>query len=264
MFVAAVGRLAVSIHAPTRGATLLRYAERPNLRFQSTHPRGVRLHDETESASQRRFNPRTHAGCDSPRGTEIVHERGFNPRTHAGCDSSRLFLPSIDGCFNPRTHAGCDKEFQTLLSEARAFQSTHPRGVRPALPAPVRTGHGFNPRTHAGCDGFIVNHLRHWTQMAFCANPSMGVDGRRCRRGLKCQRASAAVTYGLREPSLWKLAAVGSRSPQMGAFEKERSDDQRAFEIKARFGPIMLHPALPFLPEMIKPNGVEVDIDDVQ
>ena len=79
----------VSIHAPTRGATV-----KPSLivsknRFQSTHPRGVRLeylktlahrdkvsiHAPTRGATPFKvllticslsFNPRTHEGCDSP------------------------------------------------------------------------------------------------------------------------------------------------------------------------------------------------------
>ena len=56
----------VSIHAPTRGATTgsVLYSA-SHLRFQSTHPHGVRLSLTYENLSlSKRFNPRTHTGCD--------------------------------------------------------------------------------------------------------------------------------------------------------------------------------------------------------
>jgi len=58
--------LDVSIHAPTRGATILSLLIRAwNFKFQSTHPRGVRLGVPLNASCKlRSFNPRTHAGCD--------------------------------------------------------------------------------------------------------------------------------------------------------------------------------------------------------
>ena len=55
----------VSIHAPTRGATIdtLEYV-RTKSRFQSTHPHGVRLHFFLVITYIYGFNPRTHTGCD--------------------------------------------------------------------------------------------------------------------------------------------------------------------------------------------------------
>ena len=142
----------VSIHAPTRGATvyaiyLLIYAES--------------------------FNPRTHAGCDGVVLGVLRCGVRFNPRTHAGCDVSNLgtlrsdrvsihaptrgatwwekldyehgdvsiHAPTrgatlfpipipIPQCFNPRTHAGCDTFAQLQVFCNPKFQSTHPRGVR--------------------------------------------------------------------------------------------------------------------------------------
>ncbi len=123
----------ISIHAPTRGATLLRslcclwY-----IQFQSTHPRGVRrwlhllfCHKLVD------FNPRTHEGCDGdcnyiyardflfqsthPRGVRLnilyyffFFLQHFNPRTHEGCDLLLLGFLSSYQYFNPRTHEGCD------------------------------------------------------------------------------------------------------------------------------------------------------------
>ena len=54
----------VSIHAPTRGATLLYHILSDCIRFQSTHPRGVRLITLLCNLCLLCFNPRTHEGCD--------------------------------------------------------------------------------------------------------------------------------------------------------------------------------------------------------
>jgi len=101
--------LEVSIHAPTRGATLIFL---------------ISLY-QTQS-----FNPRTHAGCDYVIRQSYLLLSCFNPRTHAGCDflDSRNFVRFP--CFNPRTHAGCDVFSAHLLTPLHKFQSTHPRGVR--------------------------------------------------------------------------------------------------------------------------------------
>ena len=57
----------VSIHAPTRGATVPMENCGVFPVFQSTHPHGVRL-SGTDTCSRfagPSFNPRTHTGCDS-------------------------------------------------------------------------------------------------------------------------------------------------------------------------------------------------------
>ena len=55
---------AVSIHAPTRGATTVCQFIGLLDKFQSTHPRGVRLEDVKHINGYISFNPRTHEGCD--------------------------------------------------------------------------------------------------------------------------------------------------------------------------------------------------------
>ena len=78
----------VSIHAPTRGATL-----RPTHHFPKCTK--VSIHAPTRGATEhlfifRRtpfsFNPRTHTGCDYYQMYRLPYEQGFNPRTHTGCD----------------------------------------------------------------------------------------------------------------------------------------------------------------------------------
>ena len=121
----------VSIHAPTRGATMPRID-----RFSSSIG----------------FNPRTHTGCDAVRGLGLgdqdsvsIHAptRGaticgsyisviiysFNPRTHTGCDEAAAVGPPS---FRVSIHAptrGATTAIVTL-SQNDEFQSTHPHGVR--------------------------------------------------------------------------------------------------------------------------------------
>ena len=103
-------RMGISIHAPTRGATI-------------TIPNSY--------TSRRYFNPRSHEGSDSSSDTCIRRRTGyFNPRSHEGSDRSVMY--SIGQCgisihaptrgatfsffsqassqlyFNPRSHEGSD------------------------------------------------------------------------------------------------------------------------------------------------------------
>ena len=128
------GRRGVSIHAPTRGATVPGWLAVSLLRFQSTHPHGVRPMAKAHRYRVTSFNPRTHTGCDHflRHCTNIC--LSFNPRTHTGCDIQYgLFILSAF-CFNPRTHTGCDAKWRHY------HDSTY----------------RFNPRTHTGCDFFLA------------------------------------------------------------------------------------------------------------
>ena len=124
--------LQVSIHAPTRGTTAdedicfsdyasfnprthTGYDSKPGVsylnlvKFQSTHPHGVRLLVPLKKIRL----------CMS-----------FNPRTHTGYDLAiRLNVYRLIG-FNPRTHTGYDDNFVFLSCSCLSFQSTHPHGVR--------------------------------------------------------------------------------------------------------------------------------------
>ena len=126
-------RLQVSIHAPAWGATL-----RPSLLqkepvlFQSTHPRGVRPSTARRiSYLDCRFNPRTRVGCDPVFPGRFYNLTGFNPRTRVGCDAQ---IMQHDFWQRVSIHApawGATKHFQIRYARSRrAFQSTHPRGVR--------------------------------------------------------------------------------------------------------------------------------------
>ena len=101
----------ISIHAPTWGATLNSDSNVDgSVKFQSTHPRGVRLGAIFQGWSDPNFNPRTHVGCDgqlmkgfaSTGEFQSTHPRGVRP----GC-TPRPLRPCY---FNPRTHVGCDQK----------------------------------------------------------------------------------------------------------------------------------------------------------
>ena len=132
-------RLAVSIHAPTRGAT----ADTEH----TYHKEPVSIHAPTRGA------------------TFIVHlislRLGFNPRTHEGCDRASLSFSERDLSFNPRTHEGCDTPgFRAFRMSARAFQSTHPRGVRPCQTIFCRQ---LDVSIHAPTRGATVRLTHHHT-----------------------------------------------------------------------------------------------------
>ena len=169
--------LPVSIHAPAWGATRwMQKLPRRSALFQSTHPRGVRLAAPPPLASiNSRFNPRTRVGCDPGRASSRPHARAcFNPRTRVGCDLSLCVIPSprLVSIHAPAWGATGSRQSVSYLTcvsihapawgaTARPmfcptscrFQSTHPRGVRPA-PAPPAAWKwpSFNPRTRVGCD----------------------------------------------------------------------------------------------------------------
>ena len=128
------GMLVVSIHAPARGATRLMWKPlRLKNRFQSTLPRGVRPIQRLDGGQHSRVS--IHAPA---RGATSVRASA---------------MPRACASFNPRTREGCDSPAAISLSAMVAFQSTHPRGVRPAPRCPPHTAAPcFNPRTREGCD----------------------------------------------------------------------------------------------------------------
>ena len=77
----------VSIHAPTRGATILL---------------------ESQSVTQFCFNPRTHSGCDVNQAKfEAQKSVSIHAPTRGATLSPYMYSYSFSS-FNPRTHSGCD------------------------------------------------------------------------------------------------------------------------------------------------------------
>ena len=164
----------ISIHAPTWGATRRKYHCKPDKKFQSTHPRGVRLirlgstptafaFQSTHPRGVRRYG---RIDNDIPAGISIhaptwgatiqatvqvvnklfqsTHPRGVRHKVVRGGRQGYLFQST-----HPRGVRHAANVAKTFNS---SFQSTHPRGVRlnTGPYSPIRNY--FNPRTHVGCD----------------------------------------------------------------------------------------------------------------
>ena len=79
----------VSIHAPARGATRCGDDGFGGLKFQSTLPRGERLHERRREHGKLCFNPRSREGSDRRRSRRRDALPRFNPRSREGSDSPR-------------------------------------------------------------------------------------------------------------------------------------------------------------------------------
>ena len=128
--------MVVSIHAPTRGATVIPCKKSSISWFQSTHPHGVRLGPEII-----KLGP-VHVSIHAPtRGATTCRQacRGSLLRVsiHAptrGATNTGRYISRVATGFNPRTHTGCDAgvrgEHTHTVLRRHGFQSTHPHGVR--------------------------------------------------------------------------------------------------------------------------------------
>ena len=132
--------------------------------------REVSIHAPTRGAAQAKchscFNPRPHAGGDDGLRINAVDMCCFNPRPHAGGDWSNRARSVVSihargaarmHCFNPRPHAGGDAIRTSGRSRCHLFQSTPPRGGRPASATlgNMAIADCFNPRPHAGGDSTV-------------------------------------------------------------------------------------------------------------
>ena len=109
--VALVGIAHVSIHAPTRGATLPHYKGK---------------------VQKNGFNPRTHTGCD---GCWWVVCVWGSVSIHAPTRGATLKIDGIKmPCLFQSTHPhGVRQSNREMITGEAKFQSTHPHGVRPAV-----------------------------------------------------------------------------------------------------------------------------------
>ena len=145
--------------------------------FQSTHPRGVRRHDDPGFLALPEVSIHAPAwgatlltNCGHA-GLHVVSihapawgatrtgslRRSLRPVSiHApawGATTPSTSSLSPYPCFNPRTRVGCDVRVTVTASRCVIlFQSTHPRGVRRVPAGLIALYDGFNPRTRVGCD----------------------------------------------------------------------------------------------------------------
>ncbi len=120
---------AVSIHAPARGAISSMLTATQTLKFQFTHPRGVRSFTSLSLTRSVMF--------------QFTHPRGVRFKM--------AVFDSINKRFNSRTREGCDSVLYSFKRTV-TFQFTHPRGVRCSQPSNCSCCSCFNSRTREGCD----------------------------------------------------------------------------------------------------------------
>ena len=143
----------VSIHAPTRGAT--HNHKRPQLdeQFQSTRPRGARLHLICSLFLIALFQSTRPRGAR--RGVQLLQlvlVLCFNPRAHAGRDD--VALKGAQTSYTVSIHAPTrGATLFHLVPFLFQMVSIHAptRGATNLIPR-VNFSGGFNPRAHAGRD----------------------------------------------------------------------------------------------------------------
>ena len=147
--------------------------------FQSTHPRGVRQEVRQLMSEEDMFQSTHPRGVRRERSRrrgylgwfQSTHPRGVRLRT------SFIFLTlSCVSIHAPTWGATCASSRRWKI---RRFQSTHPRGVRHIRVRLSRLGRGFNPRTHVGCDGCSEDYLR--TLRVSIHAPTWGATSACCR-----------------------------------------------------------------------------------
>jgi len=124
-------------------------------RFQSTHPRGVRLQDPYphESPSYKFQSTHPRGVRQNPSGSSWSIMYCFNPRTREGCDHPHHPAALAHSGFNPRTREGCDASICWRL-RGRFWVSIHAPARGATLYSSILTTPAcrFNPRTREGCD----------------------------------------------------------------------------------------------------------------
>ena len=129
--------IGISIHAPTRGATVSAGISLSERRFQSTLPQGERLMAEVKDAGLKLFQ------STLPQGERLLWiALNVNKKIH----------------FNPRSHKGSDYIDDGISGIHAEFQSTLPQGERPRQRWYRRCPRYFNPRSHKGSDGKEPGH----------------------------------------------------------------------------------------------------------
>ena len=126
----------VSIHAPTKGATLPIQKSTQFQLFQSTLPRRERPHIVTFYCRFFSFNPRSHEGSDKETEAEIKKLKKFQST-----------LPRRERL-----------SFRRSFFRFSSFQSTLPRRERLSFRRSFFAFPRFNPRSHEGSDS-VPHHL---------------------------------------------------------------------------------------------------------
>ena len=226
----------VSIHAPTRGATTssisgcnINASFNPrthegcdlhndvgtlvNIKFQSTHPRGVRPNNLCSKAKSRCVS--IHAptrGATQVRFCFLKRTVGFNPRTHEGCDSDKLAATKAELQFQSTHPRGVRLSKSSLRADELKFQSTHPRGVRPlsaSAAACLAVVSIHAPTRGATCSMIILSVL-----LMFQSTHPRGVRQHKLGEELQCSRFQSTHPRGVRRSTAKSNNAQSSFNPR--------------------------------------------------
>ena len=130
------------------------------IRFQFTHPGGVRRLYVRTTKRPTRFNSRTREGCDKSLGRTTLLRQKFQFTHPGGVRPQPLNTAAFVRMFQFTHPGGVRRSVLSVPSKRTLFQFTHPGGVRlrhsPADVDALR----FNSRTREGCDRQIFKTLR--------------------------------------------------------------------------------------------------------
>ena len=101
-------RKELSIHAPTRGATVVSLKCYIQIFFQSTLLQEERLVNFTHIGILNAFNPRSYKRSDASVSVSCEENETFNPRSYKRSDTSKFNSNLLDTTFNPRSYKRSD------------------------------------------------------------------------------------------------------------------------------------------------------------
>ena len=144
--------MAISIHAPTRGATMRIGATQVVVTFQSTLPQGERRDSGAHGTRLRNFNPRSHKGSDHKLRTKFFSMPISIHAPTRGATKAVLLLCSVCHISIHAPTRGATLLMPIGVSMDCQFQSTLPQGERRRSGScPLQVLY-FNPRSHKGSD----------------------------------------------------------------------------------------------------------------
>ena len=121
----------ISIHAPARGATVKHYSASCTIDISIHAPaRGATHYCKETYKILCNFNPRSREGSDLLPSLSFLRQFDFNPRSREGSDYSQRTETCNFRHFNPRSREGSDLYFGQKSHSRDTFQSTLPRGER--------------------------------------------------------------------------------------------------------------------------------------
>ena len=168
-------RVAVSIHAPARGATpghcragsaCFRFDPRSRTgsdsglvplcsstaAFRSTLPHGERRPRGAAAGLSSSFDPRSRTGSDYCSAHSDRQHGSFDPRSRTGSDWRPADNRRRPGWFRSTLPHGERRCSCAIAPASRSFRSTLPHGERPEWTTFPAGGGGFDPRSRTGSD----------------------------------------------------------------------------------------------------------------